>query len=195
MKNQIKLRIASPNDAKELRNIYAPYVKKTAITFEYDVPTVKEFKNRIKTTLENYPYIEATIKDEIVGYAYLGRFKARRAYDWVAETSIYVKEDFKGLGIGKILYEAIEKIAKSQGIVTLYACVTNAEIPDEHQDNQSVGFHMHMGYKKVGTLEKCGYKFGKWYDMTVFSKTVGRRRKNMPPVAPFHEIDVSGILN
>ncbi|MCR5353388.1 MAG: GNAT family N-acetyltransferase [Clostridiales bacterium] len=194
MKNQIKLRIASPNDAKELRNIYAPYVKKTAITFEYDVPTVKEFKNRIKTTLENYPYIEATIKDEIVGYAYLGRFKARRAYDWVAETSIYVKEDFRGRGIGKILYEAIEKIAKSQGIVTLYACVTNAEKPDEYQNNMSVGFHEYMGYKKVGTLKKCGYKFNRWYSMTIFSKNTAGKKKDMKPFISFSKLDVKDII-
>ena len=194
MKNKIKLRIASPEDARKLRDIYAPYVKKTAITFEYDVPTVKEFKNRIKTTLENYPYIVSLDKDEIVGYAYLGRFKARRAYDWSAETSIYVKEEFRGRGIGKILYQALEKTAQKQGIVNLFACVTNAKIPDGHQDNVSVGFHMHMGYKKVGTLEKCGYKFGKWYNMTVFSKTIGKRRKNMPPVVPFPETDVSDIL-
>jgi phosphinothricin acetyltransferase len=191
---KIKLKIASKDDAKELLEIYAPYVKNTAITFEYDKPSVAEFEKRIKNTLEEYPYIAALKDKEIVGYAYLGRFKARRAYDWVAETSIYVKEDFRGRGIGKILYEAIEKIAKSQGIVTLYACVTNAEKPDEYQNNMSVGFHEYMGYKKVGTLKKCGYKFNRWYGMTIFSKNTARKKKDMKPFTPFSKLDVKDII-
>ena len=102
------LRIASSDDASELVNIYAPFVKDTAITFEYVVPTVDEFRTRIEKTLQAYPYLVAICNDEIVGYAYTGRYHPRKAFDWAAETSIYLKQNSQKLGIGKRLYEEIE---------------------------------------------------------------------------------------
>ncbi|MFJ6959878.1 MAG: GNAT family N-acetyltransferase, partial [Ligilactobacillus ruminis] len=92
------LRFAEIDDANELLQIYAPYVEQTAITFEYDVPTVAEFSKRIKNTKEKYPYIVAEIDGKIIGYAYAGTFKSRAAYDWAVETSIYVAKDDRGLG-------------------------------------------------------------------------------------------------
>lgn len=77
----VNIRVASPDDAEKLLKIYAPYVEKTAITFEYDVPTVHEFKKRIENTLERYPYLVAEVGDKIVGYAYTGSFVGRAAYD------------------------------------------------------------------------------------------------------------------
>ena len=85
------IRTVTEKDAYELLEIYRPYVENTAITFEYDVPTVEEFSDRIRRISANYPYIAAVEKSEIVGYAYAGVFKNRAAYDWSVEVSIYVK--------------------------------------------------------------------------------------------------------
>ena len=82
------IRIASIDDAEELLKIYAPYVEKTAITFEYDVPSIEEFKRRIEITLQRYPYILIENENEILGYAYASAFINRSAYDWSAETTI-----------------------------------------------------------------------------------------------------------
>ena len=87
----MNVRMAKVEDAKDLLNIYEYYVTNTPITFEYDVPTIEEFKNRIETTLKRYPYIVAEENGKIYGYAYAGAFKCRRAYDWSVETSIYVQ--------------------------------------------------------------------------------------------------------
>lgn len=87
----MKIRIAQISDAKQLVDIYKYYVEKTDITFEYEVPTVEEFAKRIENTLSRYPYIIAEEDDgEIIGYAYAGEFKSRRAYDWSVETYIYI---------------------------------------------------------------------------------------------------------
>ena len=86
------IRAAAPADASALLAIYAPYVKKTAITFEYDVPTEEEFRGRISRTLQRYPYLAAEQNGEILGYAYTGPFGERAAYNWAAETSIYLRE-------------------------------------------------------------------------------------------------------
>ena len=89
----LQIRMAATADAEELLNIYAPYVLKTAITFEYDVPSVEEFRSRIADTRTRFPYLAAIKDGKIVGYAYVSPFKSRAAYDWAVETSIYVDEN------------------------------------------------------------------------------------------------------
>ena len=93
MENMI-IRTATANDAEAILNIYAYYVENTAITFEYDVPTLEEFTQRIENTLKKYPYLVAEKDGEILGYAYAGVFKDRAAYDWSAETTIYLKDRY-----------------------------------------------------------------------------------------------------
>ena len=184
----VSIRIASPDDAEKLLAIYAPYVEKTAITFEYDVPTVHEFRKRMEHTLERYPYLVAVVGDEIVGYAYTGSFVGRAAYDHSAETSIYVDENYRHGGIGKRLYEAIEEISAAQNIINLYACIGYPEVEDEHLTMNSVGFHEHLGYKFVGRFEKCGRKFDTWYDMVWMEKIIGEHNEDIKPFVPFLEL-------
>ena len=121
MKSEVKLRVATVSDAAELLKIYAPYVTDTAITFEYDVPTLEDFKGRIAHTLEKYPYFVAELNGEIVGYAYASAFHPRAAYGWAAETSIYVRRDMKRMGLGRTLYDALETALKAQGVLNLNA--------------------------------------------------------------------------
>ena len=111
--NEIKIRAATEADAAEILNIYAPYITDTAITFEYDVPTLEEFTGRIRHTLEKYPYLVAVRDSEIIGYAYAGAFYGRAAYDWSAETTIYVKKGCRHSGVGKLLYQALETALKN----------------------------------------------------------------------------------
>ena len=87
------MRIARGEDAEKLLEIYAPYVENTAITFEYDVPSIEEFRERIEHTLSRYPYLVAERDGEIMGYAYASAFKARAAYAWAVGTSIYIRTD------------------------------------------------------------------------------------------------------
>ena len=91
-------RRAKLSDAERLLEIYSPYVIETAITFEYDVPSVEEFRGRIEDISSEYPYIVCTYKDEIIGYAYAHRHMERAAYQWNAELSIYLDmEDRKSV--------------------------------------------------------------------------------------------------
>lgn len=169
----ITVRTASPEDASEILNIYAPYVENTAITFEYDVPDLNEFRQRIVNTLKKYPYIVAVEDGKIVGYAYAGTFKARAAYDRSVETSIYIKTDERGKGIGKTLYNELESRLKEQGILNLNACISWIDTPDEYLTHQSPEFHARLGYTRCAHFHKCGYKFGKWFDMIWMEKMIG----------------------
>ncbi len=94
----MNIRLANKNDAAALVAIYAPYVEKTAITFEYDVPSVEEFSGRIEKTLKKYPYLVAEENGEIFGYAYVSTYDNREGYNWAAELSVYVASESRGRG-------------------------------------------------------------------------------------------------
>ena len=171
-KNKLQIRVATKEDAEALLAIYAPYVEKTAITFEYEVPSIEEFRCRIQETLKKYPYLVAEKNRRIVGYAYAGAFHARPAYDWAVETSIYVSELQKGEGIGKALYKALEEQLSRQHIL----------------NKDSVRFHTHLGYRMVGEFYQCGYKFDRWYNMVWMEKHIGAHPSNPAKVIWFSEL-------
>lgn len=185
---RLHIRTAVPEDAKELLAIYAPYVEKTAITFEYDVPTAEEFRERICHTLQKYPYFVAVLRNEIVGYAYAGAFKGRAAYDWAVETTVYVRQDCHKSGVGRLLYEALEHALSLQNIVNLNACIAYPPEEDEYLTANSAKFHEHLGYRLAGTFHSCGYKFRRWYDMIWMEKEIGSHVEDQPPVKCFGEI-------
>ena len=172
---EITLRVARPEDAKAL----------LAITFEYDVPSVEEFAGRIAHTLEFYPYLAAQKGDEILGYAYVGRFKERRAYDWAVETSIYVRKESRRSGIGRLLYSALEETLSKQNFLNLNACIAYTEKEDPFLPADSVKFHHSMGYKDAGVFHLCGYKFGRWYNMIWMEKHIGIHSANPSEIIPF----------
>ena len=172
----IVIRSASVNDAEALLKIYAYYVENTAITFEYDVPTLAEFQQRIANTLKKYPYLVVEKEGMILGYAYAGVFKDRAAYDWSAEVTIYLKYDAVKSGLGRKLYEELETEMKKRGFLNLYACIGYPIEEDEYLTRNSAEFHAHLGYQTVGEFHKCGYKFGRWYNMIWMEKLLGEHK-------------------
>ncbi len=176
----LTIRTATEHDARALLAIYAPYVEQTAITFEYEVPSLDEFQSRIRHTLEKYPYLVAEKAGKIVGYAYVSPFKERAAYEWAVETSIYVDKAAKHSGIGGKLHTALEAVLKQMGILNMEACIGVPETDDEYLNHNSMDFHAHLGYRLVGTFEKCGYKYDRWYNMVWMEKLIGTHTENQP---------------
>ena len=169
----MEIRTAGKEDAGRLLEIYAYYVKNTAISYEYDVPSLEEFENRIVRTLEKYPYLLAVEDGVIRGYAYAGVFKARAAYDHSCEVSIYLDRASRGKGYGRALYEALEDSLKKREITNLYACIADPIREDEYLTRNSEQFHHHLGYSRVGEFHKCAFKFGRWYNMIWMEKIIG----------------------
>ena len=157
------IKTVSAEDTQRLLEIYKPYVEETAITFEYQVPSLEEFQERVRRIQKRYPYLAAWKDGKIVGYAYASPFKERAAYDWAVETSIYVCRTEKGNGIGKKLYGALEEALAAQHILNLNACIAYPEQEDEYLTLDSVRFHEKLGYRMVGEFLQCGYKFERWY--------------------------------
>ncbi len=191
MEKDCKIRVAVPEDAEALLRIYAPYVEKTAITFEYDVPTAREFAGRIEKTLKRYPYLVAEEDGEILGYACAHAFHERAAYDWAVETTVYVAENAKRRGLGKRLYGALEQALAVQNILNLNACIAYPAGEDPYLTRDSVEFHQRLGYRVVGRFSQCGYKFDRWYDMVWMEKHIGIHTAAQPAVKPFDAAGVS----
>lgn len=187
LKNEdLIFRFATENDAKKILEVYRPYIENTTITFEYEVPSVEEFKERIKKILEEYPYIVCEYDKKIIGYAYAHRVWSRAAYQWDAELSVYTNENYSGNGIGKKLYKMLMEILKLQNVVNVYGLVT---YPNENSEK----LHNYFGFKKVAYFENSGYKFGKWIGVTWFEKAILEHSENPRPLKKISDVNKNKI--
>lgn len=153
------IRLANTQDAKAILDIYAPYVINTSFTFEAEVPSEKEFAERISHYLEHWPWLVCEIDGTIAGYAYGARYRERIGYQWCVESSIYIHDDFMKKGIAHKLYSTLTELLKMQGYRNVYAVIN---LPNE----KSVQFHERCGFNWFANYENVGYKLGQW-------KTVG----------------------
>ncbi len=168
----ITIRNATEEDAKNILDIFSYYIKNTVISFDYDIPELSAFKNKIKNTIKNYPYYVIEEDGIIKGYTYAGPFVGRSAYSHSCELTIYLDPSSKKKGFGRMLYETIEEDLKKRDYTNLYACIGYTDHPDEYLNNNSMEFHAHMGFKTVGHFRNCGYKFNRWYDMIWMEKII-----------------------
>ena len=157
-KYRMTIRLARPHDAPAILAIYAPIVLDTPTSFEYEPPTSDEMANRIAKTIERYAWIVAERDGDILGYAYGGVHRARPAYQWNVETSVYVAESARGQGVGRRLYEALLDICRKQGFRQALAGIT---LPNPG----SVALHEAVGFRHFATFPTMGYKFGAWHDV------------------------------
>jgi len=179
----MKILPVTPDDAEALLRIYAPYVTETAVSFEYEVPSSEEFRERIRGISSRYPYLKAVDEaGHILGYAYASRFHARKAYEWSAETTIYIDKSLRRQGIGAALYEELELQLRKMGILNLNACIAMPRGEDPFLTTDSCRFHERMGYSLVGTFHCSGFKFDRWYDMIWMEKLLGDHTADHPPV-------------
>ena len=187
------VRRAGPGDAAVLAAIYRPYVEHTAVSFEYEAPDAAEFEDRIRRTMEQYPFLVYQADDgQVLGYAYASRFQSRRAYDWSAETSVYVRQDVRGKGVGRSLYEELENLLRRQGVRNMYACIASPREDNTNLSDASIRFHAAMGFRLAGNFCRCGNKFSQWYDMCWMEKTIGTYEADPAPFIPFSELEQRG---
>ena len=171
--SEITIRDATADDSSAILAIYAPYVKNTAISFEYEVPSEADFKARVKSILQNYPYVVAEIGGKIAGYAYGGTLHEREAYKFSSELSVYVDSELRGQGIGALLYAELEKKLKARGFRSIYACIAHTDREnDPYLTDASPRFHEKQGWHFVGKFTDCAYKFGLWYNMVYYEKHI-----------------------
>ena len=152
------IRMATEQDLPAILEIYAPYVQNTAISFEYTVPTLKDFTARFQSITAQFPWLVWEENGVILGYAYGSAPFERAAFSWCSEASIYLHPEAQGRGIGKKLYAVLEELLRLQGYAKVYALVTSANQP-------SIDFHLAVGYRLTATQPDCGFKLGRWHGL------------------------------
>ena len=170
MNSSILIRQACGDDTGALALIYAYYVNQTAITFEYTAPDAVEMERRRQEISQHSPYLVAELDGQVVGYAYAHALHERAAFQYCAEASVYVHPRHHGQGLAKMLYARLEDLLRQQGVQQLYVCITTVTHPDPYVTSTSIDVHRHLGFEQVGRFDACGWKFGRWYDVTWLRK-------------------------
>ncbi len=172
------LRLAQPTDTDALLEIYGPYVRNTSLTFELETPSPAEFARRMDDYLRYAPWLSMECEGRVAGYAYASRHRERAGYQWSAECSIYLHDDFMGKGLAEPLYKALFEILSIQGFRNVYAVIN---LPNE----RSVRFHENMGFRYQFTFERVGYKLGQWKNVGWWVLQVNDYTTEPSPVIPF----------
>jgi L-amino acid N-acyltransferase YncA len=161
-----RVRDATSADAPVCAAIYEPYVTGTSITFETEAPDADEMARRIAAAQQAYAWLVLEDDSHVVGYAYAGPFKARAAYRWSCEVSVYLDLDRRGTGGGRLLYEALLERLAARGYRMAAAGMT--------QPNEASGrLHEALGFELVGTFRDIGWKHGGWHDVTWVQRRLG----------------------
>jgi phosphinothricin acetyltransferase len=161
------IRVADPADAEAVRAIYAPVVLETPISFEWEPPSTAEMRDRIAATLgEGLPWLVCVDDARCHGYAYAARHRARAAYRWSVEVSVYVHPMSRRRGVGRALYTSLFAVLVLQRFQNVYA---GATLPNAG----SVALHMAVGFRQVGLYPRVGYKGGAWHDVIWWQRDLG----------------------
>jgi L-amino acid N-acyltransferase YncA len=169
----VKIRAARAEDAAAIAAIYAPYVEDCAISFELEAPSPATIEERMRAAGTVYPWLAAEDESgDLVGYAYASAFRARAAYRWAIESTLYVHADAQGRGIGSALYRPLLAILEAQGFTQAFAAIA---MPNE----DSIRIHERCGFVHAGTYTQVGFKLGEWWDVGLWQRPL-----SVPSVPP-----------
>ena len=187
MVNAMHVRLATPDDGPACAAVYAPYVTGTAISFEVVPPDGSEIAGRIGRTIDRTPWVVVEVDGVVRAFAYAGRFRDRPAYDWAAETTVYVDREFQGVGLGRAAMRAVLAILRLQGFHTAIAGITPP-------NPGSVGLHVRLGFARIGLFEEVGWKDGRWHGVEFFGLELSppgpapRPIRSLPEIAGSEEL-------
>lgn len=191
MKEAICVRAATPQDAEQLLEIYTPFVisedcSVSNVSFELTAPSLAEFRQRIVDISSKYPYLVGEKDGQILGYVYCHPYRERLAYQWSVEVTIYLAPVGQGKGLGRLLYETMEKLLCLQGVTMAYSCIT---LGNEH----SIKMHEALGYRLIGTFSKSGCKNGQWLDTVWLEKQLQPCPKQPDNIKSWRELDPDAV--
>ncbi len=166
---------AAASDIPEIQAIYAHHVLHGSGTFEEVPPSVEEVQQRFSAVVgRGWSFLVATDATGVLGYAYYAQLRERSAYRYTAETSIYVRDDVRGQGVGKALVGRLLADADAAGFRQMIAVIGDSE------NTASIGVHASLGFQRVGLLRASGLKFGRWVDTVYMQRALGRGDADVP---------------
>jgi phosphinothricin acetyltransferase len=185
----VTVRPVEPTDAGSIRDVYAPFVRETPVTFATEVPSVDETREKIRRKLsaDAHPWYVATLETDaadrhVVGYAYGGSLRERDAYQWAVETSVYVDPAVQRGGVGSALYDRLFATLRDQGYVAAYAALA---MPNP----ESAAFHEAVGFDRLGRFPDAGFKLGAWHDIEWYRKPLREAPADPDPPRPVSVAD------
>ena len=165
---EIALRRCAATDIAAVAAIYAYHVLHGLASFETEPPSAAEMLTRYRAiTDRGFPYLVAEIGEEIVGYAYASSYRARPAYRYTAENSVYIRKGWEGRGIGKRLLAALLADCEAIGLRQIVAVIGDSA------NQASIRLHRTLGFEMVGTIRAAGYKFDRWVDCVLMQRAIG----------------------
>ena len=191
MEEAVCVRAAAPEDAEQLLEIYTPFVisedsSLSNVSFELAAPDVEEFRQRIQDISKQFPYLVGEVNGQILGYVYCHPYRERLAYQWAVEVTIYLAPAGQGKGLGRLLYETMEKLLCLQGVTMAYSCIT---VGNDH----SIKMHEALGYCLIGTFTNSGYKNGQWLDTVWLEKQLQPCPKQPDNIKSWWELDPDAV--
>ena len=191
MEEAVCVRAAAPEDAEQLLEIYTPFVisedsSLSNVSFELAAPDVEEFRQRIQDISKQFPYLVGEVNGQILGYVYCHPYRERLAYQWAVEVTIYLAPAGQGKGLGRLLYETMEKLLCLQGVTMAYSCIT---VGNDH----SIKMHEALGYRLIGTFTNSGYKNGQWLDTVWLEKQLQPCLKQPDNIKSWWELDPDAV--
>ena len=191
MEEAVCVRAAAPEDAEQLLEIYTPFVisedsSLSNVSFELAAPDVEEFRQRIQDISKQFPYLVGEVNGQILGYVYCHPYRERLAYQWAVEVTIYLAPAGQGKGLGRLLYETMEKLLCLQGVTMAYSCIT---VGNDH----SIKMHEALGYRLIGTFTNSGYKNGQWLDTVWLEKQLQPCPKQPDNIKIWRELDPDAV--
>lgn len=171
----MEIRAATDADVPEIQAIYAHHVLHGTGTFEEEPPSVEEIMARYRKVVDRgFVWLVATDATGVLGYGYYAPFRERSAYRFAVEDSIYVREDVRGQGVGKMLVAKLIELATAAGLRQMIAVIGDSE------NVGSIGVHASLGFHMIGTMKSVGLKFGRWLDVVTMQRPLGKGDSTMP---------------
>jgi L-amino acid N-acyltransferase YncA len=169
------LRSATVADIAAIAAIYRPAVLTGTASFELEPPDEPEMLRRFTAITEaGYPYFVAEIDGGVVGYAYAGAYRARPAYRFTVENSVYMAPEAQGKGIGAMLLKALIEASTAKGYRLMVAVIGDS------RNQASITLHRNAGFTFCGTIHSVGYKFGRWLDSVIMELPLGEGDGSQP---------------
>lgn len=175
------IRCATSRDVDGMLEIYAPIVRSTSISFEYEPPTPLELEKRLRMGSATHPWLVYEERESLLAFAYATQFRARQAYAWCAETTIYVREEVRRKGIARHLYGTLLGALKAQGFRMAYGVIA---LPNPASEE----FHRATGFALAGRLRSAGHKLGAWHDIALYERVLAELPE--PPLPPRHPDEI-----
>ena len=177
MTSDFLLRPGEARDLAAITAIYGEAVRNGTASYELEPPSLEEMTRRWRALEEaGYPHLAAERGGEVVGYAYAGPFRERRAYRFMVEDSLYIAPEAQGRGIGRALLSELIAISERQGFRQMVAVIGGG---NEHP--ASVALHAALGFRHVGVIAGSGFKHGRWLDTLIMQRPLGEGQATLPP--------------